>query len=336
MRIEIEAALALLLAAALREFPEPSPEPAAEPAERGHLRITIGIQTPESTPKGQQSPTSTPTRPHTLTPSHPTLQPGSHGLSYRLENHRLWLGTTAGARAAVDLKTHRADLTVPAEAPEPARDVAGLLGIALPYLYREFGLFPVHCAAVLSGTRPLLLAGVSGSGKSTTAALLAASGLTWLADDLILLEPLAHTLRLHGIPRPPRLDPTAQQHLHSHTPTLPHAHTPTSPHSHTPTLPHPHTPTLPHATTITATRPALLLFPRVTPGPDCTLEPLTRPQALNELVRCSLLMGERTPTGDHLHALATLALHSRPARLHLGPDTRALPEMLLSLLPPLE
>ena len=46
----------------------------------------------------------------------------------------------------------------------------------------------VHAAAVASGSKGILLAGKSGSGKSSLAAWLTASGLTYLTDELVLFS----------------------------------------------------------------------------------------------------------------------------------------------------
>ncbi len=57
----------------------------------------------------------------------------------------------------------------------------------------------VHAAAVSSSRKSLLLPGKSGSGKSSLAAWLTASGMTYLTDELVLLSPKGC---VHPITRP--------------------------------------------------------------------------------------------------------------------------------------
>lgn len=57
----------------------------------------------------------------------------------------------------------------------------------------------VHAAAVCSNRKSLLLPGKSGSGKSSLAAWLTASGMNYLTDELVLLSPEG---RVHPMTRP--------------------------------------------------------------------------------------------------------------------------------------
>jgi len=60
--------------------------------------------------------------------------------------------------------------------------------LTLIWLLRERGRYALHASAVARGGRALLMAGESGSGKSSTALSLIHTGWDWLADDVVLLE----------------------------------------------------------------------------------------------------------------------------------------------------
>lgn len=64
---------------------------------------------------------------------------------------------------------------------------AYLYGPVLGFLLRSWGRLALHASCVRIGDSAVLLAGDSGSGKSTTAAALAARGLPVLSDDLTAL-----------------------------------------------------------------------------------------------------------------------------------------------------
>lgn len=298
MRVEIAAGSPLWLAAALREFPEPEFAGDAPGPERGRIRICFD-------------------RPSVPEPPVSAFRAGSHGLSFHLAPETLWLRTAAGSLAHVELSARRVTLSLAPHAEPGARDVAALLGIALPYLYRELGLYPVHAAAVLAGDVPILLAGPSGSGKSTTAALLAAAGMAWLADDLVLLETGETGLTLRGVARRPRLDAGSLARL-------------AAPESNA-SATRPLAMNAVESTPVSPTSP-LLLFPRLHRAEECRIIPIGRPAALDELIRCSLLMGERGPAAAHLEALAALARRARVFRLFLGERLDDLPARITSRL----
>ena len=89
----------------------------------------------------------------------------------------------------------------------PLADVRALMfstGFAALYLQR--GLLPLHASALVTNQGLVAFTGVSGAGKSTTAALLGARGHTIFTDDVCVLDgrtpggPLAHQhLRVHKL-----------------------------------------------------------------------------------------------------------------------------------------
>lgn len=83
---------------------------------------------------------------------------------------------------------------------EPLKSRQELWLLTLAWLLRERGRYTLHASAVARGDRGLLIAGVSGSGKSTAALSLIHAGWDYLADDVVILEPGAPP-RLHALAR---------------------------------------------------------------------------------------------------------------------------------------
>lgn len=311
LRVRIVTTSPALEAAILREFPG---EDLAGPESPERGTVEIRADTEDAGGVVPEAP-----RP---------LHSGALGLAYLVAHDRVWLETRAGSRACIDLAARTAVLQV-ASVPTAGIEVetAAILGVGLPYLYRELGLQPVHSAGVVAGGTPVLLAGVSGSGKSTTAAWLARCGFRFLSDDLVLLDTTAGTLTIRGLPRSPRLDAAARKRLEA----LPAAGG--------------SDPGELEGEPSSAQPPVLLLFPRVEGGEGgeggdggdgCVLQPLSRPEALDGLIRCSLLLGEKEATGKHLAGLATLVSRATAFRLRLGGAMEALPEMIRAHLAPRE
>lgn len=66
--------------------------------------------------------------------------------------------------------------------------VRALQHLGFGLLLRERGLFELHASAVIAGQRAVVVVGDCGSGKTTTALALLASGGHYLGDDRILLQ----------------------------------------------------------------------------------------------------------------------------------------------------
>jgi hypothetical protein len=95
---------------------------------------------------------------------------------------------------------------------EPLKSQQELWLLTLIWLLRERGRYALHASAVARDGRALLMAGESGSGKSSTALSLIHTGWDWLADDVVLLEP-ATVPRLHGLARGFAFHPELAQRL---------------------------------------------------------------------------------------------------------------------------
>lgn len=63
-----------------------------------------------------------------------------------------------------------------------------LLGYGLSMLFLQRGEMTIHCSALAKGDKAILVAGESGSGKSTTTAALLEAGFTLMADDMALVS----------------------------------------------------------------------------------------------------------------------------------------------------
>jgi hypothetical protein len=72
--------------------------------------------------------------------------------------------------------------------------------ICLIELFKRRGRFNLHAACLARGGRGLLLAGPSGAGKSTLALGLVRAGLSFLADDMVYLEPTPEAVEALAFP----------------------------------------------------------------------------------------------------------------------------------------
>lgn len=113
--------------------------------------------------------------------------------------------------AVVDLAARRAAIHL--ADPGRAEEVAGVevfaaLSIASALLLNRLGRALVHAAAVVApGGRAVLIAGGSGSGKTTTCVNLVRAGWDWLSDDHVVLGgTAAGELAVEGWPRSFNLD----------------------------------------------------------------------------------------------------------------------------------
>lgn len=75
-----------------------------------------------------------------------------------------------------------------------------LATLALMELVRRRGLYPLHAACLSDGDAGVLVAGPTGSGKSTLTLALLEAGLDFLGDDLVFLRDSDEGLRACGFP----------------------------------------------------------------------------------------------------------------------------------------
>jgi hypothetical protein len=107
-------------------------------------------------------------------------------------------GTIEGAITICDRDTSRAFFWVPDEESFAFFEAAAPFRISLNWWAMTKGMQLLHAAAVGEGGRGVLLAGKSGSGKSTTAVACMAAGLDYAGDDHVFLD-LKRSGRIYGI-----------------------------------------------------------------------------------------------------------------------------------------
>ena len=94
-----------------------------------------------------------------------------------------------GTAIDVDLRSHPARIRAAIAPGQTFEDLtAYLYGPVLGFVLRARGRLALHASCVRVGDGAVLLAGPPGAGKSTTAAALAARGLTVVSDDLTALD----------------------------------------------------------------------------------------------------------------------------------------------------
>ena len=115
--------------------------------------------------------------------------------------------TGTGVEGWADARSLEARCRIPkALAARPAdltREVADTL---LLFLLTRSGRVPVHAAGVVIGNTAVVLAGPSGTGKSTLSLAAMARGLRILSDDTVYIQ-LQPSLRIWGFPRPVHVFP---------------------------------------------------------------------------------------------------------------------------------
>lgn len=119
----------------------------------------------------------------------------------RVDGARLTIDAP-GVQGGADAARREAWCTVPpALAADPERLAAEVLDTLVLFLLTRAGRIPVHAAGVMVGGRAVVLAGPSGTGKSTLALAALRAGLPVLSDDTVYVQ-LAPRLRVWGLPRP--------------------------------------------------------------------------------------------------------------------------------------
>jgi hypothetical protein len=88
-----------------------------------------------------------------------------------------------------------------------------LLPTALGLLGATIGVVPLHCACLDKNGEGLLLAGASGTGKSTLAVALSRCGFAVVSDGWTYIGKNGNGLTAHGITAPVKLLPDAVQHF---------------------------------------------------------------------------------------------------------------------------
>ncbi len=173
--------------------------------------------------------------------------------------------------------------------------------------------FSLHAACVADGQRGILLPGASGSGKSTLSIALTLAGLTFLADDMVFLEPHSTPPTVSGFPDDLDLtDETARRfphlaHLVGHEPWGGRPKHQVS------------VDTALGAEPGRRCHPSVMLFPAITGRRTSSLSELPAGEALLELAPNVLLTDAET-SQRHLDALGSLVRGVPCYRFGVGTD----------------
>jgi hypothetical protein len=246
---------------------------------------------------------------HSRRPPEPprSLLPGARLAGFLQQQEHLWLRTECGAELYGDARKGVGSIFVlPAACGRLSGQIGSGSGMLVSHLLRGRGLYTVHAAAVSASNGVLLICGMSGSGKSTTAAILASeSDCSLLADDRVMLADRGGELIVFPYPRPSSLRP-------------------------------PMAGGIPDAVVQAATapcRPAALLFPCVRPDSRTHVQRLDPMSALRAVLQASVV---RSPWIDeHFRLVSRLVRETPSYALTVGSDWGRLTGAVRSVLAPL-
>ena len=190
----------------------------------------------------------------------------------------------------------------------------------LPFIetLKRRGLYNLHAAGLCKGKRALLLPGSSGSGKSTLTLALLRAGWGLMSDDMVFLK-RDETLR--ALAFPDEIDFTERT---AHLLELSPQHKLSGGEKYqlsAGTL---------GAGVVLESEPAALVFPRIAHTEKSTLHPVTRDEALLELLP-NVLLTEAKASQAHVDALGALVAACPAYRLETGRDFERLPTLLEQL-----
>ena len=197
--------------------------------------------------------------------------------------------------------------------------------IILGELLKRRGRYGLHAACVANGTTGALVAGPSGTGKSTLVLALAKTGLAFLSDDMVFLDHGGSGVEAYGFSDAIGVtqDTAARfQELADLASRLP------------PTGFRKHLIRIEERFGIRGAdrcRPAFLIFPELAPGHDSALEAMEPQEAWLRLVP-DVLVTHPTATQAHLAAIAELTKQVSCYRLRSGRDVNRSAELIGALL----
>lgn len=191
--------------------------------------------------------------------------------------------------------------------------LARVLSQAFSAAWRRCGLFEIHSGAVVppKETDALLIAGASGSGKSTITAQLATSGWSYLSDDTLLLTENSADVEVVALRQFFALTPTTVATLP--TVALPRVNgrkkerfAPRE---------------LFSSPQIDSAKPAIVLFPLITGESDSQLRRLTASETMSRLLKlCPWSCYDNVSAGNHLTVLGRLARKAAGFDILAGTD----------------
>lgn len=208
----------------------------------------------------------------------------------------------------------------------PPKSMQELFMLSLLWLFRKHGLYGVHGNALERNGRGILIAGDSGSGKSTTAISLIKQGWNYLSDDVTLLKQDSGVVKALAFVRGFSFDP----HLAGSYPEL-DASSNSSWNGQKRFI---DIEAVYPGRSLQDCIPEMLLFPEIVPDDKSRLAPLSRTNALIALMQNSGgIMVDREMAEQHIELLKQLLHQAECYQLFAGHDLHLHPEKISSMLP---
>lgn len=202
----------------------------------------------------------------------------------------------------------------------------GMFHFAMAELLKHRGLYTIHATALEKYGRGVLIPGFSGRGKTTTFLSLLRSGYRCLSDDHPLLRTSGDSVDL--LPFPVKVDVT--EPTIAFFPELRDA--PESAFRQGVRKRFFYLEDMYPGGTGQTCKPAVIIFPQVVDRPTSWLEPLSRRQALEELLPHGLLVYHEDVARREFQVLSQLIQQVACYRLHFGQNVLELPELITPLL----
>jgi hypothetical protein len=207
----------------------------------------------------------------------------------------------------------------------PLEDRRGLFLMAFLLLFAGSGRYALHASAVAIGGHGVLLAGASGSGKTTVACALIRAGWDYLSDDAILLDQCSGVTRVSALSGPFHLTPNALRHFPE---LLVGAFTPPSGGKQLIDMS-----TAWPGRFIREVEPTAILFPEITRAESSRLIPLRPTEVcLGLLATGAGLLADRESMAGQTAIIAELSRSTPGYRLLHGADAHRFPETLADLI----
>lgn len=202
----------------------------------------------------------------------------------------------------------------------------GMFHFGLVELLKHRGLYTIHATALEKYGRGILIPGFSGRGKTTTFLSLLRSGYRCLSDDHPLLRTRGDSVDL--LPFPVKVDVT--EPTIAFFPELRDA--PESALGQGVRKQFFYVEDMYPGGTGQTCKPAVIIFPHVVDHPTSWLEPLSRRQALEELLPHGLLVYHEDIARREFQVLSQLIQQVDSYRLHFGRNVLELPELITPLM----
>jgi hypothetical protein len=197
--------------------------------------------------------------------------------------------------------------------------------ILLCEMLKRRGRYSLHAACVANGGRGGLIAGPSGTGKSTLVLALAARGLDFLSDDMVFLGRGESGIEAHGFSDAIGVTRDTAARF-AELSDLAAIAPPAGFRKHLVRIEERFA-----VRTVARCQPEVLIFPELAPDHESRLESMERDEAWLRLVP-DVLLTHPAATQAHLASIAELTEQVACYRLHSGPDVRRSAELIEALL----